>query len=282
MKALDIHTHVYTGERRQAMQAGLKDAAQGLFRSAHVGQDADTGAEHYRSLDIRAVIFDIDAETASGVRISNDEVAEVARRNSDVFIPFGSVDPWKGAAAIREAERCVKELGCRGLKFMPITQAFYPNNPRFYPLWEACQKLAVPCLFHMGVTAIGNGSPGGRGLKLDFSRPIPYLDDIAADFPELTIIGAHPGWPWHDELLAVVRHKGNVYMDLSGWAPKYFPPSVVQYANTLIQDKVLFGSDYPLLSPERWLAEFETLPIKPEVRPKILKDNACRLLGIEG
>jgi hypothetical protein len=104
---------------------------------------------------------------------------------------------------------------------------------------------------------------------------------VAADFPTLTIIGAHPGWPWHDELLAVARHKGNVYIDLSGWAPKYFPASVVQYANTLLQDRVLFGTDFPMLTPDRWLKEFEELPFKPEVRPKILLENARRLLKLK-
>ncbi len=91
---------------------------------------------------------------------------------------------------------------------------------------------------------------------------------------------AHPSFPWQDEALAIATHKPNVYIDLSGWSPKYFPPHLVQYANTLLKDKVLFGSDYPMLTPDRWLADFADLKIKPEVRPKILKENALRLLGI--
>jgi predicted TIM-barrel fold metal-dependent hydrolase len=106
------------------------------------------------------------------------------------------------------------------------------------------------------------------------------LDDVAADFPDLRIIAAHPSFPWQDEALAVATHKPNVYIDLSGWSPKYFPPQLVRYANTLLKHKVLFGSDYPVLTPDRWLADFERLEIKPEVRPLILKENAARLLGL--
>ena len=134
-------------------------------------------------------------------------------------------------------------------------------------------------MFHTGQTGIGAGTPGGGGIRLKYSNPL-FLDDVAADFPDLTIVLAHPSFPWQDEALAVATHKPLVYIDLSGWSPKYFPPQLVQYANTLLQDKVLFGSDYPLLTPDRWLADFDALPIKPEVRPKILKENAARLLGL--
>jgi predicted TIM-barrel fold metal-dependent hydrolase len=106
------------------------------------------------------------------------------------------------------------------------------------------------------------------------------LDDVAADFPDLRIVIAHPSFPWQEEALAVATHKPNVHIDLSGWSPKYFPPILVRYANTLLRDKVLFGSDFPLLTPDRWLHDFDTLDIKPEVRPLILKDNAVRLLGL--
>jgi predicted TIM-barrel fold metal-dependent hydrolase len=109
-----------------------------------------------------------------------------------------------------------------------------------------------------------------------------YVDDVAADFPTLPIILAHPSFPWQDEALAVATHKPLVHIDLSGWSPKYFPPNLVRYANTLLQDKVLFGSDFPMITPDRWLRDFETLEIKPDVRAKILKDNAVRLLGLSG
>jgi predicted TIM-barrel fold metal-dependent hydrolase len=100
------------------------------------------------------------------------------------------------------------------------------------------------------------------------------------DFPDMPIVMAHPSFPWQDEAISICLHKPTVYIDLSGWSPRYFPPTLVQYANTLLKHKVLFGSDYPLITPDRWLADFEKVSIRDEVRPLILRDNAVRLLGL--
>ena len=178
----------------------------------------------------------------------NDYTASIVQRYPDRFMGFASVDPHKGKAAVLEMERSVKDLGLRGLKLHPISQAFFPNDIRFYPLWEKCAELGVPVLFHSGQTAVGAGLPGGGGLKLKYAQPL-LLDDVAADFPSLNIIMAHPGVPWQEEQLSIALHKPNVYIDLSGWSPKYFRPILVQYANSLLQDKVLYGSDFPALTP---------------------------------
>jgi predicted TIM-barrel fold metal-dependent hydrolase len=204
----------------------------------------DAMADMYRELNGMAVIFDIDDETRTGLKASNEEIAQWVTRHPDVYIGFGSVDPWKGKAAIIEVERCAA-LGLKGIKFHPAVQDFAPNDPRFFPLWETCARLGLAVLFHSGTTMAGAGQPGGAGIRLEYGRPIPYIDDIAARFPELRIIMAHPAWPWHEEQLAILRHKPNVFMDLSGWAPKYIPESVIRYANSLVQDKVFFGSDFP-------------------------------------
>ncbi len=145
---------------------------------------------------------------------------------------------------------------------------------RFYPLYDAIAELGVPALFHTGQTGIGAGLPGGRGIKLRYSNPM-LLDDVAADHPDLTVVLAHPSVPWQDEAISIATHKSNVYIDLSGWSPKYFPPQLVRAANTMLRRKVLFGSDYPVITPDRWLADFENLEMKPEVRPMILKDTPC-------
>jgi hypothetical protein len=212
-------------------------------------------------------------------RIANEEVAEVAAEHADALIPFASIDPAKGKLGAREARRLVQDYGVRGFKFHPSMQGFYPNDRKAYVLYEAIQEAGVPALFHTGQTGAGAGARGGMGVRLKFSNPL-YLDDVAVDFPDMPIILAHPSFPWQDEALAVATHKPNVYIDLSGWSPKYFPANLVQYANTLLKDRVLFGSDYPAITPDRWLADFEKLPIKPEVRPKILKDNAVKLLKL--
>lgn len=274
-RALDIHAHIRTGERKAA--PGRVAEAEKLFKSDLRSVDPVT---FYAERDMMAVVFDVDAETTTGERMDSDEIIAVVERSDGRFIGFASVDPWKGRAAIRELERLV-ERGMRGLKVQPITQAFALNDHRFDPLWDACSSLGIPVLVHTGTTGIGAGAPGGRGLRLDFGRPVPMLDDVAAAFPKLTLIAAHFAWPWHLELLAVARHKGNVYIDLSGWAPRYFPDEVLRYCNSVMPDKFLFGSDFPLLNPDRWLSEFDGLELKDGVREAVLYGNACRLLGVD-
>ena len=278
MRAIDVHVHV--PEPKGDPGAEERQQVASYFRASSLPQSPDEMYEKYKSLDLMGIIFSIDSETRNGDRyVGNDYVAGVVRKYPEQFIGFASVDPWKGAIAVQELERAVNELGLRGLKLMPITQAFFPNDQRFYPLWEKCAELGVPALFHTGQTGIGAGTPGGGGLKLKYSQPL-CLDDVAADFPNLTIIMAHPAVPWQEEQLSVALHKANVYIDLSGWSPKYFRPVLIQYANTILQDKVLFGSDYPLIQPDRWLEDFERLDIKEEVRRKILLENARKLLKI--
>lgn len=281
LEAIDVHVHV---EIDSHGHLSLPDDV--LEASAkHFGADYRTPtmpeiAAYYRQRRIGAVVFTVDIESATGhPALSNEEIADVAAEHSDVLLPFASIDPAKGRAGARTLRRLASEHGVRGLKFHPSLQNFAPNDGSAYPLLEVAQELGIPAMFHTGQTGIGAGMPGGRGVKLSLSNPM-LLDDVAVDFPDLTIIMAHPSFPWQDEALAVATHKPNVYIDLSGWSPKYFPEQLVRYANTLLQDKVLFGSDYPLITPDRWLRDFDKLDIKPHVRPKILKDNAVRALKL--
>ena len=278
--AVDVHVHIWEQpeERSQESEAVI-EAARDLFNTEIAAPTVADTVEYYRSRRMACVLLNVDAETATGRReTTGTEVVEAATQYPDVFIPFVSIDPWKGRVAVEEAERLIA-AGARGFKFHPPVQAFFPNDQRFYPLYEVIAGAELPALFHTGQTAIGATLPGGGGIKLKYANPI-YLDDVAADFPDMPIIMAHPSVPWQDEALAVAVHKPQVYIDLSGWSPKYFPPQLVQYANTLLKHKVLFGSDYPLLTPDRWLADFEQAPFRDEVRPLILKENAVRLLGI--
>jgi uncharacterized protein len=281
LTAIDVHTHAeISASGHTSLSPELEEAKARYFKAGNPHPTIDELAAYYRERRIAAVVFTIDAETATGhPAIPSEEVAESCAKHPDVLIPFASVDPWRGQAAVRSARRLVREHGVRGFKFHPSLQAFHPNDAQFYPLYEAIEELGVPALFHTGQTGIGAGVPRGGGIRLKYANPLA-LDDVAADFPDLTVIAAHPSFPWQDEALAVATHKPNVYIDLSGWSPKYFPPQLVRYANTLLRDKVLFGSDYPVITPDRWLADFATLDIKPEVKPLILKENAARLLGL--
>ena len=279
--AIDVHTHVHADTHgRMALDDELSAAATKYFKGDPYDPTVPDIAADYRSKNMAAVVFSVDTEMATGQpALSNEEIADLAAEHPDVLIPFGSVDPARGVAGIRLARKLVESHGVRGFKFHPSLQGFEPNDPTVYPLYEELQSLGVPALFHTGQTGIGAGLPGGRGIKLRYSDPM-LLDDVAADFPGLTIIMAHPSVPWQDAAISVATHKANVYIDLSGWSPKYFPPQLVKAANGLLKHKVLFGSDYPLLRPERWIKDFEQLDIKPEVKPLIMKENAIRALGL--
>lgn len=282
--AIDVHTHAEVSSRvpddprRQEMQ----EASAAYFKGEQSSPTIAEIAAYYRERKMACVLFPVDMESATGVtRVPNEEVAEAAATNPDVIIPFASIDPAKGKMGAREARRLIEQFGVRGFKFHPSVQEFYPNERKAYVLYEVIAEAGLPAIFHTGHSGIGSGMRGGGGIRLKYSNPM-YLDDVAVDFPDMPIIMAHPSFPWQDEALSVCLHKPQVYIDLSGWSPKYFPPQLIQYANTLLKQKVLFGSDYPVITPDRWLADFEQIAIKPEVRPLILKENAVKLLRLDG
>lgn len=280
--AIDVHTHAeISSQGKASLEEDLHDASSAYFKvEGNRKPTLQETATYYRERQMAAVIFTVDAQSATGTEpVPNEEVARAAAANPDVLIPFASLDPHRGKTAVKQARRLVEEYGVKGFKFHPSLQGFFPNDRLAYGLYEVIEETGTIALFHTGQTGIGANVPGGGGIRLKYSNPL-CVDDVAADFPHLKIILAHPSFPWQDEALAVATHKPGVHIDLSGWSPKYFPPQLVQYANTLLKDKVLFGSDYPVLTPDRWLADFAKLPIKDEVKPKILKENAARLLGL--
>jgi uncharacterized protein len=282
ISALDVHVHVEADDHGHlSLDQELLDASAAYFRGteSRTPTVADLAAR-YRAAGMAAVVFTVDATTATGhPALSSEEIAEQAAEHADVLVPFGSVDPHQGADAVRRARRLVEEHGVRGFKFHPSLQAFSPDAEELRPLWGELQELGVPALFHTGQNGIGAGLPGGRGIKLRYSNPL-LLDDVAADFPELTVILAHPSVPWQAEAISMATHKANVFIDLSGWRPKYFPAELVRAAGGPLRDKVMFGSDYPLITPERWLEDFRELGIAEDRWPAIVKGTAIRVLGL--
>src|SRR3954466_9253305 len=266
LDAIDAHVHVEQDSHGCfSLDQELLDASAKYF---HSDQDRTptiaTIAEYYRARRTAAVVFTVRAPAGTGhPPLSSEEIAEQAAEHPDVLIPFGSVDPHAGRAAVARARRLVTEHGVRGFKFHPSLQAFEPNDQRFYPLYAALEELDVPALFHTGQTGIGAGLPGGRGIKLRYSDPM-LLDDVAADFPGLTVVLAHPSVPWQDQAISIATHKANVYIDLSGWWPKRSPPQRVKAADPLLKRKVLCGSDFPVIPPARWRADFANLEIKDD------------------
>lgn len=278
--AIDMHVHIEIDAcGHSSLPADLSEAASKYFATDGPRPDLDSVADYYRARRMAAVVFTIDATTSLGHDpIPSEDIAEGAARNNDVLIPFGSVDP-RGSDAVTRARRLIEDHGVRGFKFHPTVQRFDPSDPAHFPLYELLQQAGVVALFHTGQTGIGAGLPGGRGLRLGLSNPM-LLDVVAAEHPQLQIIMAHPSAPWQDEAISVATHKHNTWIDLSGWSPKYFPAELVRAANSLLKRRVLFGSDFPMITPDRWLRDVEEVAFKPEVLPGIMKDNAARLLGL--
>ena len=283
MMAIDVHAHVTSlfGYRR-TMGDELADALQKYYRVKDVIMTEEEMVNDFKLLDIKALLIAWDAESNMGIqKIDNDFTANLVKKYPDTFInAWAMVDPWKGKLAVQEVERAIKELGMIGVKFQAVAQGFYPDDRKFYPIYEKCLELKAPVSFHVGTTGLGAGLPGGGGYRLSYTRPIPHIDNIAADFPGITIIMIHPAWPWHEEQIAVLLHKANVYADLSGYAPRYFPEPIKKEINGRLQDKFMFGSDYPEISLSRWIDEFEGGGYKPDVIEKVFYRNAQRILGL--
>jgi len=234
------------------------DAA-GVERSVILGQDThatrNPNFEHYT--------------------IKNDEIESIAAKSRDRLVPFAGVDPNAPAEAVRELKRAFGRLGFRGLKIHSSANSVYPNDARrMYPLCEVCQEHRLPILFHTGTTGLGD-------CEIKYSKP-EYLDEVCEQFPDLKVVMAHFGWPWSDVALALALRHPNVYLDVSGWRPRYIPQNVLGYLNGPLRERFLFGTDYPMIRQGDWINDFEANlrpKLKTGVAEKLMKGNAQRLLG---
>ena len=279
MRAIDFHVHLPTPDWLDGSMAGYVEAAEAYFRSPVQRQSLPELAEMYRELETRAVLLAWDAETATGrPRVPNETVADACREHPDVFTGLGSVDPHKGEAAVAEVAN-IAALGLRGVKFHPSLQAFAPDDESYWPVFAACERHGLLALFHTGTSGIGARQPGGQGIRLDYARPI-RLDAVAAAYPGLTVVAAHFGWPWHMELVAMALHKTNVYIDISGWAPRRIPPELIGELRGRLAGQFLWGSDFPFLAPQRCLDELSGLGLPDEVLAKVLHENSARILRL--
>ncbi len=277
LTAIDVHVHL-----EHEAPPTEADAAARKYFGKNTGETGPRAlAEYYRSRHMACVVFTVDEQLTGRPHLTNEAILAFAAANPDIALPFVSVNPTRGASAVEEARRLVATGAVRGLKLHPPLQEFFANDRLAYPLYEVFAEAKLPILFHTGHSGIGTGMPGGGGIRLKYGNPM-HIDDVAVDFPDMPIILAHPSFPWQDEAISVCLHKPQVYIDLSGWSPKYFSPTLVQYANTLLKHKVLFGSDYPWITPDRWLADFNKIDIRDDVRPLVLKANAARLFGLSG
>lgn len=278
--AIDMHVHaeVSCHDPEDPIFGEFADAATRYFKAPRRRPTIPETLAYYRERQIGFVMFTVDMEAGTGIqRIRNEEIAEAAVENSDIMIAFASIDPHKGKRGAIEARRLIEDHGVRGFKFHPPLQNFDPGDRMAWPLYEVINDHQLPVIFHTGHSGMGSGMAGGGGIRLKYGQPI-LVDDVAVDFPGMKIILAHPGWPWTDESLSMALHKPNIFIDLSGWSPRYFPDQIVRYANGQLGHKFLFGSDFPLIPPDKWITAFDEAGFKPEVRAPIVKENAMRLL----
>ncbi|RZH67804.1 amidohydrolase family protein [Natrinema altunense] len=280
-RLIDTHAHQPTAEfLEEAGGEMMQDAARKFGTDLETWGYEEMRAEYADAGIGRAVLLGWDAETNTGnPPVPNDYVAEVRDDYPDFFIGFGSVDPLKDDC-VEEAIRCVEDLDLSGFKFQQIAQGFDPSAPEYEDLWATIEDLGVPVVFHGGNSTLGACSAGGRGLKVKHGNPL-LIDDVAAEHPDLEILIAHPAFPWEAEQLAVCQQKGNVYMDLSGWLPKYIDEQVLQYAGSVLSDKVMFGTDYPMIHPDEWLESFAAQTDYDEAtQRRLLFENAEEFFGL--
>ena len=279
--SIDIHVHPWSADFMK--KNGPIMRACGFFRldvsrlPKSVGQLLD---EMDEAGVARAVILGQDAHATpnpafKNYTLRNDEVAGLAARSKDRLVPFAGVDPNSGKDAVRELKRAATALGMKGLKVHGSANSVFLNDRRLmYPIYDYCQENGLPILFHTGTTGLGD-------CEIRYSKT-ELLDEVCQSFPDLKVVIAHFGWPWPEVALAIALRNPNVFIDVSGWKPRYVPPGVLPYLNGILQDRFLFGTDYPMLRQKEWMDDFRA-NLEPKLRPgvsqKLLSSNAKRLLA---
>jgi predicted TIM-barrel fold metal-dependent hydrolase len=278
MRAIDVHVH--------PVNRGLDGDAFLYFRRElkDLPKTEVEFAELFSRHDVKALLLGWHPSTATGgrPRVTNDYVLDLAGKYPASFAGvLASLDMSGEESRERtiQAQDLVSNPIIKGFKFHPPEQGFYPHDRKHYEVWEVLQAAGKPVMFHTGFTVLGAGFEGGKGIGLDFGRPI-HLDTLAKDFPRMKIVAAHPGWPWQEELVGVVTHKKNVYVDTSGYLAEQLPELFRRAISGRLQDKALFGTDYPYVDLERALGSFEKLVLSDVTKEKILFKNAQQLFQL--
>jgi predicted TIM-barrel fold metal-dependent hydrolase len=207
-----------------------------------------------------------------GPLIENDAVAALVRQYPGRLLGIASVDLFRPLDAVRELRRCVRQLGFRGVRIIPWLWGLPPDDRRYYPIYSECVELDVPFCLQVGHTGpLCSSEPG---------RPIPYLEHVALEFPELRIVAGHIGYPWTAEIISLATKFPNVYIDTSAYKTSRYPADFAEYLRGRGRRKVMFGSNYPMLTPEQCLAALDRLGLDDEARALFLHGNAERVFGI--
>ena len=298
VKPIDVHIHPFTEETRLGHGPSYTEAHDDYFGNSpdaphhdKLSIAIDESAETFKKAGIdKAILVNMVSYHKWGRALPNDYIAQYCEKYPDIFLGLGGIDPHIGAkAAVTELERCMNDLNLLGLKFHPAYQEVDPADKELmYPILEACEAMDAIVLIHTGTTRMTYS-------KIRTCNPIS-IDDIATDFPKLKIIMTHFGWPWTAEALAVIWRHENVYLDLSGWLPKYIyqaEPIVFHYMNSILSDKFVYGSDYPAIDPTTWIDDFMEIvkngyvwgnnkkEFRQEAIDNFFRQNAVKLLGLD-
>ena len=280
MRIIDLHC--YPGTREWiACQGPYVEALAKYWNRQWVAKAEDEVLQDFTDAGVEAVLVVLDLETTIAMpSVTNEYVHAMWKRHPQRIIQaWGAVEPAKGETAVQQVRKAVRELGLLGFHFHLIMQHFSVDDRRYYPLFEEIASLGAAVMIDVGTTGMGAGLPGGLGAVIRHAHPAA-IDRLAAEFPTLRIVMAHPGWPWVDETTAVALHKGNVYWEMSGWAPKHFPGNLKVDMRARLQDKIMFGSDYPSMPYARILKEWQELGYSDAVMEKIFHANAERILAL--
>jgi predicted TIM-barrel fold metal-dependent hydrolase len=279
MRRVDLHCYPNTQPWIDCQGPYVEALAKYWKREWRAKSELEVVAE-FTSNGVEACMVALDLTTTVNTPpCSNDYVASLRDKHDCIIQAWAAVEPALGQAAIDAVRHAIGDLKMLGFHFHPIMQHFQVDDPRYYPMWEEISALKAPVMIDVGMTGMGAGMPGGMGAKTRHAHP-QSIDALAADFPNLLIIMAHPGYPWIDETTAVALHKGNVYWEMSGWAPKYLPASLVRDMRGRLQDKMMFGSDYPSIPYPRLFKEWDELGLGDAFQEKFFHGNAERVLGL--
>ena len=207
-----------------------------------------------------------------GPLLPNDGVAALVQAHPERLSGVASVDLHRPMDGVRELRRCVRTLGFKALRVLPWLWGLPPNDRRYYPLYAECIELGVPFCLQVG--------HAGPLLPSEPGRPIPYLDEVACEFPELTIVAGHVGYPWTDEMISLATKYDRVHIDTSAYKLRRLPPVLADYIRGRGRTKVLFGSNHPMLLPTQALEGLDTLGLDAEATDLFLGGNAVRVFGL--
>jgi len=279
---IDIVCNLFTPQEVKLGQTGLDEAFKvqinmpetirgGVLIEDYLGKMDVAGIDRSLLIAVRAG----DIRVQGSFEIPYQRVDEVCRQYPDRFSGLAGIDPFRGMQGLRELEHAVREYGFVGAHLYPHWCELPPDHAKYYPYYTKCCELDIPIMMQVGQNLVYS-----RERRLpSVGRPI-CLDQVAIDFPELKLIGIHIGVPWTDEMIAMCWKHENVFTAGDAYAPRYWPEQFVHYANTYGRHKVMFGTDWPVVDPERAVAEVDALGLRDESRQLLMRDNALRVFKL--